>query len=136
MYEGKAILISGNGSYTGRTIFVNDAFDLYQRTYACVMKNGQKNILEYLFYTMKTYFVPKVAGGTHGSAIPYIVYDDIAKQKVLYNKKIVNSFMDKILCINDNILNLNRENQELTSLREFLLPLLMNRQVGFKKIDE
>ena len=28
------------------------------------------------------------------------------------------------------------ENQELTSLRDFLLPLLMNGQVSFKKIDE
>ena len=39
LYEGKAILIAGNGSYTGRTIFVNEAIDLYQRTYACVSKN-------------------------------------------------------------------------------------------------
>jgi type I restriction enzyme S subunit len=29
-----------------------------------------------------------------------------------------------------------KENQELASLRDFLLPLLMNGQVGFKEVDE
>lgn len=51
IYEGKAILISGNGSYTGRTILVNDAIDLYQRTYACVLKNNL-NCIEYFYYTL------------------------------------------------------------------------------------
>ena len=51
LYEGKAILISGNGSYTGRTIFVNEGFDLYQRTYACVSKT-EDNVLEYLYFSI------------------------------------------------------------------------------------
>ena len=131
MYEGKAILISGNGSYTGRTIFINDAFDLYQRTYACVEKN-KNNILTYVYYSMLSFFVPVVSGGTHGSAIPYIIYDDIAKHGILYNQDIVKKFVGKINPVQNNIIKLNKENEELTNLKNYLLPLLMNGQVSFK----
>ena len=37
------------------------------------------------------------------------------------------------LNIYKNILNNSKENEELISLRDFLLPLLMNGQVGFKE---
>ena len=37
IYDGAAVLVSGNGSYTGRVSFYKGKFDLYQRTYACVL---------------------------------------------------------------------------------------------------
>ena len=129
IYSGKAILISGNGSYTGRTILVNDAFDLYQRTYACVMKDQLPDIVEYIYYTMKRFFVPKVIGGTHGSAIPYIVYNDIAKEKLVYEESVVKKFLEVIVQVQELISVLSKEINELSSLRDFLLPLLMNGQV-------
>lgn len=133
LYTGKAILISGNGSYTGRTIFVNDSFDLYQRTYACVMKPNYDNMLEYIFYTMKIFFVKRVSGGTHGSAIPYIVYNDIANEHFYYNKEVVDTFVKTIEPIQEHIIELSNESQKLISLRDFLLPMLMNGQVTFKE---
>ena len=130
IYDGKAILISGNGSYTGRTIFVNDAFDLYQRTYAVVLKQSNENILEYLFQTMQSFLSPKVNGGTHGSAIPYIVYNDIAKEMfVLPPNKILNAYNAYIIPIFKEIQNSEKETARLTALRDKLLPLLMNGQV-------
>ena len=132
IYEGKAILISGNGSYTGRTILVNDAIDLYQRTYACVLKNNL-NCIEYFYYTLLKFFVPIVSGGTHGSTIPYIIYDDIAKQKIIINENIIGKFKKIISPIQNKIFQLKNENEELTSLRDYLLPLLMNGQIGFKE---
>ena len=132
IYEGKAILISGNGSYTGRTILANDAIDLYQRTYACVLKNNL-NCIEYFYYTLLKFFVPIVSGGTHGSTIPYIIYDDIAKQKIIINENIIGKFKKIISPIQNKIFQLKNENEELTSLRDYLLPLLMNGQIGFKE---
>lgn len=131
LYEGKAILISGNGSYTGRTIFVNDSFDLYQRTYACT-NNYENDYMEYIYYSMLKLFVPRVSGGTHGSAIPYIVYNDIAKQQIVMDETIVGKFTNIIKGCSEKIINLNKENEELTKLRDELLPLLMNGQVSFK----
>ena len=130
LYEGKAILVSGNGSYTGRTIFVNCAFDLYQRTYACVPKDKKNNFIEYLYYSLCHFFVLRVSGGTHGSAIPYIVYNDIAQEYFLYNEKIIQKFMLHILPIQDK-LNINIISmEELQSLRDWLLPMLMNGQIS------
>ena len=131
LHSGKAILVSGNGSYTGRTIFVNDAFDLYQRTYACV-SSTDKDILEYIYYSMLRVFTQKVGGGTHGSAIPYIVFDDIAKEPILYNADIVEKYQNIVIPLQEKIIKNQRENEELSSLRDFLLPMLMNGQVEFK----
>ena len=132
LYEGKAILISGNGSYTGRTIFVNDAFDLYQRTYAVVLKNNNTDFLEYIFHTAKRFLTLKVGGGTHGSAIPYIVYDDIAKERFLFSKEVIDKFQKIIIPNLSEISKKEKEILELTALRDSLLPLLMNGQVTLK----
>ena len=132
IFEGKAILISGNGSYTGRTIFVNEAFDLYQRTYAVVLKDNLTNWLEYIFFTVQRFLAPKVGGGTHGSAIPYIVYDDIAKESFAFSEEIVAEFEKIIIPILSEIVAKEKEIQKLTALRDHLLPLLMNGQVEVK----
>ena len=129
IFEGKAILISGNGSYTGRTIFVNEAFDLYQRTYAVVLKDNLTNWLEYIFFTVQRFLAPKVGGGTHGSAIPYIVYDDIAKESFAFSEELVAEFGKIVIPILSEIVAKEKETQKLTALRDRLLPLLMNGQV-------
>jgi type I restriction enzyme S subunit len=40
--DNKAIIIVGNGSYTGTVRFFEGKFDLYQRTYACTLKNDTR----------------------------------------------------------------------------------------------
>ena len=82
---------------------------------------------------MKRFFVPKVSGGTHGSAIPYIVYDDIAKEKIAIDDDALFSFNKLIKPIQNTIIKNENENQQLASLRDWLLPMLMNGQVGFKE---
>ena len=80
---------------------------------------------------MLKFFFPRVSGGTHGSAIPYIVYNDIAKEPLLINDIVVKKFLAIVEDMQRKIINNNNENQELASLRNFLLPLLMNGQVTF-----
>lgn len=46
------------------------------------------------------------------------------------NKEKMQNVLDEIM---SKIIHVKKENQELTSLRDFLLPLLMNGQVGFKE---
>lgn len=129
LYEGPAILISGNGSYTGRTIYVDTAFDLYQRTYACTNKdNTDRDMLIYLYYSLLRFLVPQISGGTHGSAIPYIVRDDIAKLPILYNNEAVSLFIKRVKPLLADITRIEEENITLTKLRNNLLPLLMSGQ--------
>ncbi len=78
IYKGEAIIITGNGSYTGTVRYFNGAFDLYQRTYALTPKENSSVDTKYIFYLLKILFEPKFMGGTRGSSIPYIVLGDIA----------------------------------------------------------
>lgn len=79
VYEGLAILVAGNGSYTGRTTIVNEAFDLYQRTYAITPFEKDNEIMYLIYAAMQTDFQEQLKSSLHGSAIPYIVYSDLAE---------------------------------------------------------
>lgn len=50
------------------------------------------------------------------------------------NKKIIEQFHCEVAPLFDEIQRKHIENQELSSLRDFLLPLLMNGQIGFRNV--
>lgn len=130
IYDGEIVLVSGNGSYTGRVSYYNGKCDLYQRTYGCVLRNGFKDYYPWFYSYMKFYFQPLYTGGKHGSAIPYIVYSDLADSIIVSNEKIIAEFSNKIRSIfNYRFLVQQKENDKLTHLRDSLLPMLMNGQV-------
>ena len=130
IYDGPAIIISGNGSYTGRTTFYEGKFDLYQRTYACTINNNDnKNMIYGLFEIVKCELTAQISGGTHGAAIPYIVMGDVTKFTFTSNdivlrkfSKIIKSFLDRTICISSQI-------RLLTEARDRLLPKLMNGEI-------
>ena len=63
----------------------------------------------------------------------HITTDHIKQSKiVLPTLKITDKFEKEINSIFNKILQCQKENQELTKLRDELLPLLMNGQAGFK----
>jgi type I restriction enzyme S subunit len=108
---------------------------LYQRTYACV-NNTETDILPYLYFSILRFLSLKIGGGTHGSAIPYIVYDDIAKDTFSYNFEVVSKFQKIINPILSNIKSTDIQTINLTELRDWLLPMLMNGQVNVKEEKE
>lgn len=131
IFDGDAIIISGNGAYTGRTRFYSGKFDLYQRTYACTMKKDQnQDYIFILYWIIKFVLSKKIMGGTHGSAIPYIVMDDIAKFVINYDKKLFDDLSkimkSYVLQIQEN----ENQNEKLAELRDTLLPKLMNGEIN------
>lgn len=136
IYDGAAIIISGNGSYTGRTMFYNGKFDLYQRTYACTPKSDELTDYIYALYIIiKKELTDKIKGGTHGSAIPYIVMNDLAKFKVMYSDESIKKLSVQAKVILDKILQNDLENQNLEQLRDTLLPKLMNGEIDLNNIE-
>lgn len=136
IFDGDAIIISGNGAYTGRTRFYSGKFDLYQRTYACTMKKDQnQDYIFILYWIIKFVLSKKIMGGTHGSAIPYIVMDDIAKFVINYDKKVFDDLSkimkSYVLQIQDN----ENQNEKLAELRDTLLPKLMNGEIEVDKVQ-
>ena len=131
IYDGAAILVSGNGSYTGRVSFYKGKFDLYQRTYACVPIKDD-NAISFFFYTLRYLFQPAFSGGKHGSSIPYIVLGDLADFSFAYDERQVIEFVRIVKSMFDLQMKKRDEIGDLIRQRDELLPLLMNGQVEVK----
>ena len=129
IYDGAAVLVSGNGSYTGRVNFYRGKFDLYQRTYACVVQEND-SLIPFFYYTLRYLFQPIFSGGKHGSSIPYIVLGDLADFMFAYNTDVVKLFVENISAVFDKRILLQKEIENLIKQRDELLPLLMNGQVS------
>lgn len=134
IFNGKAIIIAGNGSYTGRTSFYNGGFDLYQRTYACTIREQDKeNLMIFFYHMMKQFFEPVKMGGTRGSSIPYIVMGDITQQKFPYSEEWLIRFSNIVNSMMDRKLRIDKENSRLSTLRDTLLPRLMSGELEVPK---
>ncbi len=117
--DKESILISGNGSYTGRVSIAKAPFDLYQRTYALTpIQEG--NFIYYTFAILSSLFKNKVESSLHGSAIPYIVLNDITNFEIPVNSYLINADLsfcksavsifkaniEEILCLNKLKMNI------------------------------
>lgn len=95
----------------------------------------QENVLGYLHcFINSQYFELKKDSLAHGATQEAVNNEDLNSIKLLipsYN--ILNSFNERIVPLLQRKIDNIKENQELTSLRDFLLPLLMNGQIGFKE---
>lgn len=92
-----------------------------------------KEIYSYL-YQMINSEKKQIIGYKIGSVQPSLKVGHVLEHKFLYpNNNILNKYCDMLEPINGYINKLNQENQELASLRDFLLPMLMNGQVTFKE---
>lgn len=135
IYDGNAIIVSGNGAYTGRTRFYSGKFDLYQRTYACTIKDGiNPDYIFPLYWFVKLELSKKIMGGTRGSAIPYIVMNDLAKFSFIKNEsfeKYIETFKSLTMLIQEN----ENQNEYLTNLRDSLLPKLMSGEINVEDIN-
>ncbi|MEG1839551.1 MAG: hypothetical protein RR220_09725 [Bacteroidaceae bacterium] len=135
IYDGNAIIVSGNGAYTGRTRFYSGKFDLYQRTYACVLLDTVNDDYIFpLYWFVKLELSKKIMGGTRGSAIPYIVMNDLAKFEFIYNKEIFESYMPTFKSLTETIQANEVENERLSQLRDILLPKLMSGEIDVSNV--
>ena len=137
IYDGEAILVAGNGSYTGRTSFYIGRFDLYQRTYACTMKISiSKRLFAFIYFMMKCFFEPSKLGGTRGSSIPYIVMKDITMQSFAYNQSYAEIFSKFGYDVLVEIQRRKLESRRLAELRDTLLPKLMSGELKVNDIEK
>lgn len=136
IYDGNAIIVSGNGAYTGRTRFYSGRFDLYQRTYACtLLDHVSPDYIFPLYWFVKLELSKKIMGGTRGSAIPYIVMNDLAKFEFIYNEEIFAQYMPVFKSLTESIQSNEFENERLAELRDALLPQLLSGQLNVSDLD-
>ena len=121
-FEGKAILIAGNGNFNVK--YFEGKFNAYQRTYVLIPQ--EKDILG-IMYRSAIDSINRFIAGSNGSIVKFITKSDIENTNLLIpnNKNLITLFnktLSKIDC-------LKKENSKLSSLRDWLLPMLMNGQV-------
>lgn len=112
-------------------IFEGDIVTSHHVTTIHVKKGNMKYFLYRFFNT--DYFHKYVTGFTNGTNILGLIFDGIEKYRLeIPSDYILDKFAELMLDIEMKKSRIIKENQELASLRNFLLPLLMNGQVGFE----
>ena len=120
----------------GKSFLVPDIFDgdivsSHHVTTIQVKKDNMKYFLHRLFNT--AYFHKYAAGFTNGTNILGLIFSGIERYKLeIPDDTVLDKFAKLMLDIEMKKSKIIKVNQELISLRDFLLPLLMNGQVGFK----
>lgn len=132
------IVIAMTGATVGKYAIVpytNTPLLLNQRVGVFKSSENDLSKLPFLINSLnQPYFRETVFILSNGAAQPNISNEQINKITLLLPKiQQINLFNIKLKSIYFSILKNQQENQHLSSLRDWLLPMLMNGQVGFKE---
>lgn len=126
IYNGESVLIPRKGTLNN-IIYVNGAFWTVDTMFYTKMKKAHSTIFAY--YSVKLYDFEKLNTGT---GVPSMTSSIIYNLRVVIpSKEVLESFDNYVQAFYKQMNEKERENRELASLRDFLLPLLMNGQVSF-----
>ena len=130
IYDGD-ILFSWSATLEAM-IWTGGKAGLNQHIFKVIPKNISKY---YVFMQLSSYIVNFVKmAEARKTTMGHITTDHLKQSKIVLPTSVVTEKFDKkISNIFQMIIKNNEEKRELTSLRDFLLPLLMNGQVGFKE---
>lgn len=121
----------------GKAILVPDIFegDIVSSHHVTTIETNIDEMKYYLYYLFNTEFFHKyIAGYTNGTNILGLLFEGVEKYKIVIPcKSVLKQYANIAKDIEKQKSKIIMENQELASLRDFLLPLLMNGQVGFKE---
>tara|TARA_R110002033_G_scaffold24985_3_gene58167 strand:- start:2122 stop:3384 length:1263 start_codon:yes stop_codon:yes gene_type:complete len=134
-FDDSVILIAGNNAagnfhvnrFTGK-------FNAYQRTYIITTK--KKLHLDYLYQVISRQMkVLKTRG--NGSQTKFLTIGMLNDIQIFEpNSNLMNEFAEKTIPMYKKQVNLMRENQKLSELRDWLLPMLMNGQVTVGEVEQ
>ena len=90
----------------------------------------EESMAAYMYYYLQTYIKQIEQLGT-GTTFKEVSREEILKFPILKpSDEVLNLWREKVTALNDRQLELQKENENLTKLRDELLPLLMNGQVS------
>ncbi len=130
LYKGESVLIPRKGTLNN-IMYVNETFWTVDTMFYTKMK--YQNVAKYMYYVTKTYDFERLNTGT---GVPSMTTDIIYKLKLLIpSEGVLKKFDDTLTPWYLAIQERKAENQQLVSLRDFLLPMLMNGQVKVGKVE-
>ena len=108
IFDGAAIIIAGNGSYTGRVTYYEGKFDLYQRTYACTIIKPHLADIKFVYDVMRLRFQNEIRGSLKGASIPYIVKGHLSNFQIPLPPLPVQRRIADVLSAYDDLIENNR----------------------------
>ena len=120
-FSGQAVLIAGNGDFNVK--HYSGEFNAYQRTYVLIPEN---QVYYGAMYISSKNQIQAFKNGSNGSIVKFITKGDVENIPfILPNDDLIFHQINKLI---EKIELCERENEELTKLRDWLLPMLMNGQ--------
>lgn len=99
--------------------------------------NSKSGYDSYLYYVMEYFKQIFDHRNNSGTTFGSITRDDLHSLKLIYPKdNLLKKYNQTVLKYNKMILNNHKQNQHLTALRDWLLPMLMNGQITVKEAEE
>ncbi len=123
-FKGKAVLISGNGDFNVKHF--SGEFNAYQRTYVLIPEDERYFAAVYM---SAKYRIKAFKTGSNGSIVKFITKEDVENLEINVPADI--GELDELNLVLDKIQLIEQNSEELKSLKNTLLPLLMNGQVLF-----
>ena len=125
------ILMSLTGNVGRIGILCAEKFLLNQRASVINPRDSNNKWYLYFLFRNKVFFnkIQRISTGTSQKNVSPI---DIGNIRILHSAKIAKLFTNKVKDLVERLILCNIENQHLASLRDFLLPMLMNGQVTIK----
>jgi type I restriction enzyme, S subunit len=124
-FDAEAILVAGNGDFNVK--YYKGKFEAYQRTYVLV---PYKPILTGLLYYSIKYNLPLITASSRGSVISFITKGSIENFHItMPDDESLNHVANMFYNFLSLTANYNSETEELTKLRDLLLPKLMSGEI-------
>ena len=123
-FEGAAILLAGNGDFNVKRYI--GKFEAYQRTYVLIPFDRKYH--SFLYLTIKHY-LQEITGGSRGSVIKFITKGNIADFEVALPQMNIDDKLAVLDSLYQTIDGNMTENENLATLRDTLLPKLMNGEI-------
>ena len=138
--KSKDVLIYKDGAGIGHVSMAKNNFPHEKcaiNSHVFIVRSKYNNLYQnYIYLTLEKNYIKKILVNlAMKAAQPGLNQPNIESIPIIIpTKNIIKEFNKSIDVIFDKIFLNANENKELTSLRDFLLPLLMNGQVGFKEV--
>jgi type I restriction enzyme S subunit len=124
-FDAEAILVAGNGDFNVK--YYKGKFEAYQRTYVLV---PYKPILTGLLYYSIKHNLPLITASSRGSVISFITKGSIENFHItMPDDESLNHVANMFYNFLSLTANYNSETEELTKLRDLLLPKLMSGEI-------
>ncbi|WP_294359052.1 restriction endonuclease subunit S [uncultured Clostridium sp.] len=135
------VLIYKDGAGVGQVSMAKNGFPHQKcavNSHVFIARTKENNLFQnYLYFTLEKKHIKKILINlAMKAAQPGLNQPSVESVPILIpSNEIIAKFNNTVEVMVDKIFSNVKENKELSSLRDFLLPLLMNGQVGFKDLE-